>query len=164
MKVLFDWDDPDLEPLYALKRGVKLIVYAFCKFLGLRPKYVEEVYLETEEYAKAISKLNRMLGVETVFGIKDNVAEAKPSSLRYLRASGNDVRRHIHIGKYGSDRRRLWEPPLTQSMDTWHFDQDYHKGVKVELKRGELPIWHVDRPYWFISYVNFLDENWDEIR
>jgi hypothetical protein len=159
LRVLFDWDNPDLEPLYAVRRGVKLVVYGLCKLLGLRPGYVEEVYTETDRYAETIAKLNRMLGVETVFGVKDNVSEAKPSSLEYLRSSGHDVRRHIHIGKHGSGRRRLWEPPLTQSMATWHFDEDYYQGVRVELKEGELPIWHVDRPYRLATYIDFLYEN-----
>jgi len=158
MKVLFDWDNPDLDYIYAMQRGIKPIVYSVCRVLHLRPKYVEEVYTETDKYVETVSKLNQMLGVETVFGIRDDVSKVKPRSVIYLREHEKDVRRHIHIGKRGPDRKRLWEPPLTQSMDTWHYDVDYYEGHKPILKEGELPIWHIDRPYRISTYIDFIYE------
>lgn len=156
-KVLFDWDNSDLDYIYAVQRGVKLIVYAVCKVLRLRPKYVEEIYTETDRYAEAVSKLNQMLGIETVFGIKDSVSKSKPRSVIYLKEH-DDVRRHIHIGKHGPSRQRLWEPPLTQSPDTWDFEIKYYKGLKPTLKEGELPVWHIDRPYRLATYISFVYE------
>jgi hypothetical protein len=103
-------------------------------------------------------KLNEMLGVETVFGIRDVVSDAKPYMVDYLKEHGQDVRKHVHIGKHGPNRIRTWEPPLTQSMDTWHFDVDYYDGHPPTLKEGELPIWHIDRPYRFGTYIDFIYE------
>lgn len=158
VKVLFDWDNPDLDYVYALKRGIKLIVFSVCRPLGIRFKYIEEIYTETDRHAKTIAKLNEMLGVETVFGIRDIVSDAKPNVVKYLKDSGQDVRRHVHIGFRGPDRKRLWFPPLIQSMDTWHYEIQYFNGIRVKLKEGELPIWHIDRPYRLATYIDFIYE------
>jgi hypothetical protein len=158
MKVLFDWDLPSLDYMYTLKRGIKLIIYSVCCVLHLRPKFLDDIYIETDKNAIAIMKLNEMLGVETVFGIRDVVSDAKPYMVDYLKEHGQDVRKHVHIGKHGPNRIRTWEPPLTQSMDTWHFDVDYYDGHPPTLKEGELPIWHIDRPYRFGTYVDFIYE------
>jgi hypothetical protein len=158
MKVLFDWDLPELDMKYCFSRGIKLVLFSFCTFLHLRPKFLEDIYLETDEYAKALIKLNEMLGVETVFGIRDVVSDAKPYMVNYLKDHNQDVRKHIHIGKHGPDRIRTWEPPLTQSMDTWDFEIKYYNGILQPLKDGELPLWHIDRPYRLQTYINFVYE------
>jgi hypothetical protein len=159
MKVLFDWDLPELDMKYCFSRGVKLILFSFCTFLHLRPKFLESIYLETDEYAKTLVILNEMLGVETVFGVRDVVIEAKPEMYEYLKKNARDVRVHRHIGKYGKDRKRTWEPPLNQSMDTWDFEIKYHNGIIQPLKEGELPVFHVDRPYRFSTYIRFIHDN-----
>ena len=164
MKILFDWDDPDLNWVNSLKRGIELIVYGLCKPFGIRFKFIEEIYTETDKYVMTITKLNRLLGIDTIYGIRDCVSENKPHSVIFLKNSGQDVRRHIHIGKKGLDRQRLWEPSLTQSINTWHFAEDYHNGIKIKLKKGELPIFHIDRPYRLSTYIDFLYENRSELK
>ena len=164
MRILHDWDDPDLYWIDAFKQGMKLLVYSACKLFHIRFSYIEDIYTQTDKYAETLVKLNSLVGVEGVFGIRDCVAEEKPNAVTYLKDSGQDVRKHIHILKKGPNRKRLWEPPLTQSMDTWHFDNDYYKGIKVKLKEGELPIFHVDRPSRLPTYIDFLYENRSELK
>lgn len=159
MKVLHDWDQPNLSGSYAIKRGIKLIIYGICKGIGVYPKYVEDIYRETDEYAVTLSRLDKLLGVEPIFGIQETVKYEKQETIdKYL--SEDDVRKHIHIGKASNpNRQRLWEPPLTQSKDTWHYDEDYYNGYEVALKEGELPVFHVDRPYRLQTYIKYLYEH-----
>jgi len=158
MKVLIDWDNPNLDYMYAFKRGIKLILYSMCVLFHLRPKFLEDIYLETDKHIETIMKLNEMLGVETVFGIRDVVSDAKPYIINYLKEYNKDVRKHVHIGKYGPNRIRTWNPPLTQSIDTWDFEIKYYNGILQPLKEGELPIWHIDRPYRLSTYIKFVYE------
>jgi len=71
-----------------------------------------------------------------------------------------DIRRHVHIGESPDpERRRLWDPPLSQSEASWRFDRDYvTNGMKYILKRDEFPIWHVDKPHYLPFYIRYLYE------
>lgn len=159
-KILFDWDNPNISGSYAIKKGIKLITYGILKGLKLNKFLPKEIVNETDDYAKMILQINDMLGVTTIIGIKDNVKEVKSETINYMINKRYDVRKHIHIGdNLCSDRKRLWEPPLNQSMDSWHFDSDYANGKKVELKKGELPIWHFDNPHYIKHYIDFLYHN-----
>jgi len=156
--MLIDWDQPNLSGSYAIKRGIKLIAYGICKKFGLKPKFVEEIYKETDEYAITLSRLNELLGIYTIYGIRDNVKYEKNPTIEQLWK--NDVRRHIHIGENNDpDRQRLWEPALNQSKDTWYYDEDYYNGHEVTLKEGELPVFHVDRPFRLQTYIKYLYEH-----
>jgi len=159
MKVLFDWDQPHLSGLYAIKRGIKLIVFGICKTLKLRPTYVEEIYRETDDYAQALSQINELCGIQTIYGIRDHVRIEKSDTIEKLKEK-NDIRRHTHIGEAPDpNRTRRWEPPLQQTKDTWYYDEDYYNGHEVPLKEGELPVFHVDRPYRLQTYIKFLYEH-----
>jgi hypothetical protein len=162
LKVLFDWDIPDLDPLWAIKRGIRLVLFGCFNLIHIKPWFLKDMYKETDEYAIALTKLNELLDVDMIYGIRDNVLEEKRPLIESFKNSGKDVRRHIHIGKKGSNRKRLWEPPLNQSMDTWHYDADWEKGKKVLLKEGELPIWHFSAPHRMVNYVDFLCYNLKE--
>lgn len=157
LEVLFDWDDPNPNPVWSIKRGIKLILYGCFSLVHMRPKFLSDMYKETDEYAIAITKLNELLGVNMIYGVRDNVLKDKRSLIESFRASGRDVRRHVHIGEPPDpNRKRLWEPTLIQSMDTWHYDRDWIAGKKVQLREGEHPIWHFDTPYYFCGYIDFL--------
>ena len=155
MKVLFDWDSPNLSGKWAIRQGLYLIVYGALKFLGIG--FPKEIANETDNYVSTILKLNDMLGVEMVIGIRDPVKTAKAETVKKLRDKGYDVRRHVHIGENSDpNRQRLWEPPLNQTPHTWRYDVDYIAGKHVKLLPGELPIWHFDRPYHLKNYIDFL--------
>ncbi len=155
-KVLIDWDNPNVGGSWAIRRGLNLIAYGILK--GLRiSKLPKEIEKETDDYALMILKINDMVGVETIVGIRDPVRSAKGTTVDAMVNAGYDVRRHIHIGdRADPDRRRVWEPPLRQSPLTWHYDSDYVAGKPVKIPPGELPIWHFDKPYWMKYYIDFL--------
>jgi len=160
MKVLHDYDDPHLNWRWAMFLGIKLVVYSFSKLLGFKLGFNEDIHDWLYEHALTLAKLDRLCGVESVFGIQDAVEKRYPDLKNSLVSHGADVRRHIHMGDNykDPDRKRLWEPPLKQSERTWHYDDDYIAGDTPELAPGELPIWHVDRPYWLPKYIEFLYE------
>lgn len=69
MRILHDWDDPDLYWIDAFKQGTKLLVYSICKIFHIRFNYIEEIYTQTDKYAETLTKLNSLVGVEGVFEI-----------------------------------------------------------------------------------------------
>jgi len=155
-RVLIDWDNPNIGGSWAIRKGLKLIVYGVLKGLGVKslPKEIER---ETDDYALMLLRINDMAGVETVVGVRDPVRSVKAETVEKMISLGYDVRRHAHIGEPPDpDRKRIWEPPLSQSPQTWNYDREYVAGNPVELAPDELPIWHVDTPYWAKHYVNFL--------
>lgn len=167
MKVLHDMDVARVPPFIAFKRGVKLILYSVFMCLGIRFRFIDDIYEEFRESADVIIKLDMLVGVDSVMGIKTEVKKIYPDIMEELREYGVDVREHIHIGdkkhrpfgwRQFSDpnRKRLWVPPLDQPKGTWGYDKDYIAGKLVMLKKGQLPIWHVGRPGWLKDYINFL--------
>jgi hypothetical protein len=162
LKVLFDWDTPDVDAFWCIKRGIKLFFFGCCNLFHIHPFFFRDMYEETDSYAIAITELNELLDVDTVYGITDDVAKEKKVLIDYLKSSGKDIHRHIHVGKYGFNRKRVWYPPLNQPKKTWHYDTDWMKGNRVPLEDGELPIWHIDARYLFEVYIDFLYENLKE--
>jgi len=162
IKILHDYDEPFLSGKYAISRGLKLIIYGICRYLGIRPKLVESIYNETRENADTIIKLDKLVGVTPIMGIRDVVQQYYPNLMTELKRYGVDVRTHIHIGEAPNPQRiRTWEPiegleKITSNV--WHYDKDHVLGKRPLLNRGEIPVWHVDRPNWLNHYVDFLYE------
>ncbi len=156
MKVLHDMDRPYLGAFPALKRGAMLILYAISRVVRLRFEFMDNIYEEVRENADVLIKLDKLVGVESVVGVRDEICRSYPHIMERLKEYDVDVREHIHIGKRHLNRKRLWIPPLNQPKETWHYDRDYIDGNKVMLKKGQLPIWHIDRPDRVKDYINFL--------
>lgn len=159
MNVLHDWDNPYRSGRWCIRRGVQLILYGISKKIPLfrRLPMVEEVYGELYKNAITLAKLDRLVDVEGIFGVRDDVAEKFPTIgievVKYL----GDFRRHIHIDH--PEEIRLWEPPLKCPRKVvWHYDQRYRDhGEKISmLKAGELPIFHVDYPNFVPLYIDWL--------
>ena len=166
MNVLHDWDRLVIEGGWVKRRFMSLFLYGLCrKFKFLRKikylkKNAEKVEAEQLSYMVTLIKLNRLCGVTPIFGIRDEIRERHDKEINALAEKyGLDVRRHIHEGNEPEpDRKRLWVPPLTQSMDTWNFDTEWIKGNRIPLKANELPIFHVDRPHYLKHYIAYLYE------
>ncbi len=162
MKVLHDYDEPCLSGKYAIRRGLKLLLYGISRYLGLKPKMTEPIYNETRENADTIIKLDKLVGVTPIMGIRDKVQEYYPEIMTELEKYGVDVRTHIHIGKAPDvNRIRTWEPiegleKITSNV--WHYDKDHVLNKRPKLGDGEIPTWHIDRPNWLKYYVDFLYE------
>ena len=162
MRILHDYDNPYLGPNYAIKRGLKLIFYGIFKRLGLRPKFTETIYNEVRNYTDTLIKLDKLVGVNPIMGIRDKVQDHYPDIMKELGSYGVDVRTHIHIGEIPDLNRTRTYEPLTGlehiSSNVWHYDTDYVLNQRPKLKEGEIPIWHVDRPYFLKHYIDFLYE------
>ena len=162
IRILHDYDEPHLRSYYAIKRGLKLLLYGVCKRLGLRLTIIEPIYNEVREYADTLIKLDKLVGVTSVMGIRDKVQEHYPEIMEELSEYCVDLRTHIHIGDIPDPNRiRTWEPinkleNITSNV--WHYDTDYVMGQRPKLKDGEIPIWHIDRPHFLKHYINFLYE------
>ncbi len=157
ISVLHDMDEPQWNVYLALGRGVRLIVYVICRILGVRIRFVDDIYEEVRENADTLIKLDKLLGITPVMGIRREVLDTYPGIMEELERHGVDVREHIHIGgNRDPNRKRLWIPSLNQPRGTWHYDTDYNKGKRILLKKGQLPIFHVDRPDFLTDYINFL--------
>jgi hypothetical protein len=162
MKVLHDYDEPYLSAKYAIRRGLKLILYGMCRFLGIRISLIDEIYQETRKNADTLIKIDKLVGICPIMGIRDKVVSHYPNIISELEKYGADIRTHIHIGKAPDiNRIRTWDPiddleNITSNV--WHYDKNYVLNKRPLLKEGELPIWHVDRPNWLKYYVDFLYE------
>lgn len=166
MMVLHDWDRLWIGGGWARSRGLSLLCYYLSrKFRPLsRIKYFREnadrIEAEQLTYMETLIKLNKLSGINPIFGIRDLIRtrygdEIDELAMRY----DLDIRRHIHIGEYPDpDRERLWDPPLPQPRTNWHFDTRWIRGEKLVLEPGELPVWHVDMPYNLAHYIDYLYE------
>ena len=167
MKVLHDWDRLEVSGRWARNRGLSLLLYALGrKFTFLnRIKYMREnsAKIEGEKlaYMRTLIKLNKLCGIDQIFGIRDIVKNRYAEEINALRFYYSlDVRRHIHIGENDDPYRiRSWIPPLPkQTYNSWHFDTKFARGKKVALKSGELAIFHVDYPFHLALYIDYLFE------
>ncbi len=162
MRVLHDYDEPHLSAKYAIRRGLRLLLYGISKYLGFKTKSIESIYEETRENADTLVKIDRLVGVTTIMGIRDKVQEYYPNIISELEEYGVDVRTHMHIGEAPDNNRiRTWEPiegleKITSNV--WHYDKDHVLNKRPKLGDGEIPIWHVDRPNWIKYYIDFLYE------
>lgn len=162
MRVLHDYDEPHLSAKYAIRRGLKLLLYGMSKYLGFKPKITEAVYEETRENADTLIKIDKLVGITPIMGIRDKIQEYYPNIMSELEEYGVDVRTHIHIGEAPDiNRIRTWIPiegleKITSNV--WHYDKDHVLNKRPKLGEGEIPIWHVDRPNWLKYYVDFLYE------
>lgn len=164
MKVLHDWDRLWIDGGWALKRSISLFCYLLSKkFPILRKiKYfhenTERIQAEQLAYMETLIQLGKLSGVSPIFGIRDPIRKKYGKEIDELASKyGVDVRRHIHIGEPPDpDRIRLWEPSLTQTRESWSLDTKWVRGEEVILKPSELPIFHVDRPYYLTHYIDYL--------
>ncbi len=159
MKILHDWDDPYLNWKWAALIGFKYLIYAFFSLFGVRPRFTKDVKNELRNYAETLVKIDILCNVSPIFGIRDVVKKEYPEIHDILSSYDNvEVRKHVHIIENYKDpnRKRIWDPPLKQSKNTWHYDKQYVNNKKVLLNKDEIPVWHVDRSYFLKEYIDFL--------
>jgi hypothetical protein len=159
MTVLHDWDTPYYSGKSCIILGIKYLIFGICKKIGVKPRFLSSLYMEKVRKAELIAMLDKLVGVQSIFGLRDCVETEFPEIKEILeKRYSAEVRKHIHIGEnYRPDRKRIWIPPLNQPENTWHYDSDYVNGNKIILKEDELPIWHVGADPTFIdNYIQFL--------
>lgn len=156
-RVLHDWDKPYRSGRWCLRRGLKLILYALSRRFRplMRLRVVKEIYNELYLYSLTLAKLDRLMEVQAVFGLNTTMIPSFPKAKEELEMLGADVRLHWHIDDL-DPVVRLWDPPLHQTKETWHYDMDTKAGKMPLLKFNELPIWHVDYPNLISDYIEWL--------
>ncbi len=159
MNVLHDWDNPYRSGRWCIRRGVQLIIYALSKRIKILRKMsmVKEMYTELYNNAITLAKLDRLVKVHGIFGVKDSVVHEFPTIEEDINSLKLEYRRHIHVDYPRAVR--WWEPPLSQREVTWRYDQKYRdhgRNIPIKLKPGELPIFHVDYPNFIPLYIDWL--------
>lgn len=154
MKVLHDYDNVKPFRSYAFRRGLRMVAYAISDKLGLGLFPMDD---ELESYMETLIKLDKLVGVEPIVGIRDKVLEAKPHLFQRSQSLGADTRRHFHVGADNDPKRvRGWDPPLTLSRAVHMYDREWVKGTAGKIGKGDVPIWHVDYPHLLPNYIDFL--------
>jgi hypothetical protein len=154
IRVLHDFDSPFLSGRYALSRGLRLIVFALSKKLPFLRPFVKDVYVECYSYCLTLARLDKLIGLESTFGLRREVEKEFPDLRGVLEEMGLDVRRHVHISK----AEVTWNPPLNVEPEYWFFDQAYATGRMKPSRDTKWAVFHADYPYLLNHYVRFLDE------
>jgi len=155
MKVLHDFDTPFLSGSYALKRGLRLVVYAASKKLPFLRPFVRDVYEECRNYCLTLARLDKLIGLKAAFGLREDVEKEFPDLRRKLEEMGFAVHRHVHVTRANV----VWDPPLDVEPQYWFFDQRYAAGgLKID-NETKWAVFHADYPHVFEHYVRFLEES-----
>jgi hypothetical protein len=153
LNVLHDFDKPYLSGRWALKRSWLLFLYALSRRLAFLRPACRTVYLESYEYAWTLFRLDRLLGIESVFGINDDVSAVYPTLSTELASSGARVTRHWHV----SPTEVHWDS-LDVPASQWWFDQEYAQGKRKGAKPSEWIVFHADYPHLLETYIKCLYE------
>jgi len=149
--IIHDFDNPYLSGKYALRRGLALILFAASKKLPFFRSLAKHVYRECYDYCLTLAKLDRLVGVQSHFGIKDEVTREFPQLVSELQALGFQVHRHYHVSRENVG----WDPPLDIDQRSWFFDQEYARN-KMIPDSLDWAVFHADYPFLVDSYIDFL--------
>jgi hypothetical protein len=153
LKVLHDFDNAYPSGNWALKRGMRLILYAASRRLPFLKRFCRDIYNENYDNAFTLLALNDIAGVEGLFGINDRVAATFPNLRKELDSLGARTIRHWHAGLNNPH----WEPELNIARSQWWFDQEYAAGKRTP-SAGEWILFHCDYPQLLPAYIRCLHE------
>jgi hypothetical protein len=153
VQVLHDFDNAYVSGKYAFKRGIRLILYAVSRKLGFLGRFCKDVYEENYRYTFTLFALDRLLGIDSVFGINDRVEETFPGLRKKLDDAGARTVRHWHVSR----DEVHWDPELKVPSSQWWMDQEYARGTRSP-KPGEWLVFHCDYPYLLQAYIRCLYE------
>lgn len=128
-----------------------MIIYAFSKKIPLLRRWTKEIYAETYSNCRTFAMLDKLLGIDSRFGLKDEVLKAFPQLGKELEEMGFQVHRHYHISYH--DVR--WDPPLDVEKTAWFFDQTFGRQHEI-AENAKWAVFHADYPYLLPDYINFL--------
>jgi acetyltransferase-like isoleucine patch superfamily enzyme len=124
-----------------------------------------------------IAELDRTLGIPSIFGLTDDVANCFPDLKERLETMGFRVARHWHSkdpheGYAGTVARGCWDDHVDYRFHYMNFDRDYMFQAKPFTKadcktrsvtnpdKATNVVWHVDHlPYSLPFYFEFLEDN-----
>jgi hypothetical protein len=153
IRVLHDFDNPYPSGRQALRRGVALITYAISKKIPMLRPLAKEVYRECFEHCLNLAQTDKLLGIESRFGIKDEVDKVFPELRRELIELGFPVHRHVHHSR----GHVSWDPPLDIEDRARHFDQEFARTGAIP-EETKWVVFHADYPRLLSAYIRFIAE------
>nr|MDO8134654.1 hypothetical protein [Candidatus Njordarchaeum guaymaensis] len=156
--IVHDFDFPISKRSTCLKRAFWLIISGL---LGNRKWLIKRmpVWFAREKYAfaLALAKIDKLHGVNAVFGLTEEVRQVFPELQQLLKGMGFEVRHHYHIAKKTLGKG-AWDPPLEMKPENMIYDRLYSLANREQMpKSGEAVVWHVDHPYNLSKYLEFLE-------
>lgn len=156
IRILHDFDTPHPRRSKAIRLGLKLIFYGLLNKINIKINFVDEIYDLARNELDLMIKLDKILGVCSIVGIKKEIETSYPNIFSELEKYNVDVREHFHEGdRLDPKRIRKWEPPLNLPIYNWNYDKLYVAGEKVMLNNTDIPIWHANG-FNLSNYINFL--------
>lgn len=151
--ILHDFDSPYLSGRYALRRGFELILFAMSKKLRILKPLADRVYRECYDYCLTLAKVDRLLGIESHFGIKPEVEKEFPTLVSELQALGLRIHKHYHVSR----DQVGWDPPLEVDRESWFFDQQFARDGAIP-DSIDWAVFHADYPFLVGAYIDFLSK------
>jgi len=155
IRVLHDFDSPFLSGRYALRRGLRLMMFALSKKLPFLRPFVKDIYAECYSYCLTLARLDKLIGLKSAFGLKREVEKEFPGLRGMLEEMGFAVHEHAHLSKTNV----VWDPPLDVDPQYWFFDQGYASGDLSPTKETRWAVFHADYPHLLDVYIKFLAES-----
>ena len=129
IRVLHDYDNPYPRRSTAIRLGVKLLLYGLLNKIGIKINFINEIYDLARQELDLMIKLDKIIGIYSIIGIKKGIELSYPSIFDELIKYDVDVRHHYHEGDRMDPKRiRRWEPPLDLPIYTWNYDKSYVSG------------------------------------
>ena len=156
--IVHDFDFPISKRRTSLKRAFWLIA---SWLIGNRKGLIKRmpVWFAREKYAfaLALAEIDKLYGVNAIFGLTEEAREVFPELPQLLKEMGFEVRHHYHIEKKTLGRG-AWDPPLEMKPENMIYDRLYSLANRRDMpKLGEAVVWHVDHPYNLPKYLEFLE-------
>lgn len=123
-------------------------------------------WLRFEKYnlCVAVAKINKLLKIDSTFGLSSEVQTFYPTLKHRLENMGIQVTNHSHSNEfiYGFKNTRgkgLWDNHVDISRLYQNFDREYvMKGRYLNPEKNSTVVWHIDHiPFNLIHYLKFLE-------
>lgn len=102
IQIIHDWDYPYPSGTWAIKKGIKLFVYALSRKLHFLRRFCVDIYEEQLGVAKKYLLIEELCGIKPYYYIRPNVQEA----FREFIAKIPNVGIHLHY----KNKDRIWIP------------------------------------------------------
>lgn len=165
VQVLHDFDNPYPSGRWAIVHGVMLIVFGIVKLFArffpslegwLKFGFLAPITWMNYDNAIVLSKLDRMLGIHSIFGLNTARLEKLGSIaiVEHLKENGAAVHAHWHVSK----DEVHWQPELNVPKKYWWMDQAYAKGEFPITADMDFIQFHCDYPHLLPYYIQCLSE------
>lgn len=156
IRILHDYDNPYPRRSTAIRLGIKLILYGLFNKISIKINFINEIYDLARNELDLMIKLDKIIGVYSIIGIKNGIELYYPNIFHDLKKYKVDVRKHFHEGdRLDPKRIRKWDPSLNLPIYNWKYDKKYVAGKKVMLNNTDIPIWHANG-FNLSNYIDFL--------